>query len=727
MKASMRATLTLLAVLCGCVISAALPAAEFEWRTATLESQGMSSPKLRALQEELAARRTRAFLVIRNDKIVHEWYADGVTAEKRQGTASLAKAIVGGLSLAVAINDGLISIDDPAWEYVPQWKDDPQRSKITVRHLGSHTSGIDDSHNREEQARGVDQGSYTGWSGEFWRWRGGQQRPPNDAFSISRDAAPMLFEPGADFQYSNPGLAMLGYCVTSSLKGTPHADIRTLLRERIMRPIGAKDEEWSCGYGLTENVGGLPMVANWGGGSYTPRAAARIGRLVLRRGDWDGERLLSEKALEDMTSDAGLPGHCGMGWWTNSDGRYAKVPRDAVWGAGAGDQVLLVVPSLNLIMVRNGGSLGDDRSDRDARVKVLFEPLIDSVTDKDPSATDSQQSSKAPYPPSPLIESASFDFSSEQVFGKGSDQWPMTWSGDGHVYAAWGDGWGWSEDRSTPKRSIGVTRITGTPPALNGEDLWGDGPGSGFGKPEALIALGETLYMFWTRGDSTSDDDTATAVSRDGGVTWTYGKGKAFPQAPAGFRVRGICQFGPGYKDAMDDFVYVYFGMNRATDLFLGRVPREHLFDPEQYEWFTRVRDDGNAEWSGDFADRDPVFQDPNGYVWHVDVCHHPGLNRFLLSKPHYGPGTDRQTVKPSEGGVASFGLFDAPKPWGPWTTVAYQDNFKDDLVKFSYFIPRKFLGGDGRTFWLAWSGWPEYDSVSFVRGELVLRERNRQ
>lgn len=328
----------------------------------------------------------------------------------------------------------------------------------------------------------------------------------------------------------------------------------------------------------------------------------------------------------------------------------------------------------------------------------------------------------APYPPSPAIESVTFDFRTERVFGRGSDQWPMTWSGDGHLYAAWGDGWGWNGKGTRPKRSIGVSRITGTPPDLNGEDLWGDGPGSGFGKPEALLALDRTLYLFWTDGDSKFDDDTATAVSRDDGATWTYGEGKAFPEAPDGFRVRGICQFGPGYKGALDDYVYVYFGFNRHDDLFLGRVPRAHLFEPDRYEWFTRPADDGNARWSADFDARRPVFHDDNGYIWHVGVCYNPGLGRFLLTKPHYCAGDDRDQVRIAGSGVASFGLFDAPRPWGPWTTVAYQDNFKDELLKFSYFIPTKYLSRDGRTFWLAWSGWPEYDSVSFVKGKFSLR-----
>ncbi len=63
-----------------------------------------------AVNEDLAAKKTRAFLVVRNDKIVYEWYAPGVTAASKQGTASLAKALVGGMSLAVAITDGKISI-----------------------------------------------------------------------------------------------------------------------------------------------------------------------------------------------------------------------------------------------------------------------------------------------------------------------------------------------------------------------------------------------------------------------------------------------------------------------------------------------------------------------------------------------------------------------------------------------------------------------------------------
>jgi len=357
----------------------------FEWESAAPESQGMSREKLDAIQSLLERKKTTAFVVIRNDKIVHEWYAPDFGPTKTHGSASLAKALVGGLSLAVAMTDGRISLDDRASKFIPQWADDPLKSKIAVRHLGSHTSGIEDA----EQDK-LPHDKLTGWKGDLWK----RLDPPNDAFTIGRDQAPVIFEPGEKLAYSNPAIGMLTYCVTAAIRAGAHKDIRTLLRERVMRPIGVPDNQWSCGYGKTYVVDGLPLVCSWGGGSYTARAAARIGRLMLREGDWDGQRLLSRDAVRLTTGSAGLPGDCGMGWWTNAAGRYNRLPRDAYWGAGAGDQLLLVVPSLRLIMVRNGQTIEpgpgeppvrqDDVLTRyhDYRARVLFEPLAEAVTDR---------------------------------------------------------------------------------------------------------------------------------------------------------------------------------------------------------------------------------------------------------------------------------------------------------------------------------------------------------
>jgi CubicO group peptidase (beta-lactamase class C family) len=278
------------------------------------------------------------------------------------------------------MTDGKIALDDKAAKFIAQWKGDPQKAKITIRQLGSHTSGLDDA-----EADKLPHEQLTGWKGDFWK----RLDPPNDPFTIARDHTPVIFSPGEKLHYSNPGIGLLTYCVTAAIRDSDYKDLRTLLGARVLGPIGVSDEEWSAGYGKTFTVDGLPLVGSWGGGNFTARAVARIGRLVLREGDWEGTRILSKKAVRQMTEDAGLPGHCGMGWWTNGGGRYTPLPKDAVWGAGAGDQVLLVIPSLNLIMVRNGQTLEPPPPQapdvfaayHDPRAKLLFEPLVAAITD----------------------------------------------------------------------------------------------------------------------------------------------------------------------------------------------------------------------------------------------------------------------------------------------------------------------------------------------------------
>ena len=162
----------------------------------------------------------------------------GAGAAIPHGTASLAKAIVGGVATAVALTDGRVALDDRAARFIPQWRDDPRKSRITLRQLGSHTSGLADA---EDQ--GLPHDKLTGWQGDFWK----RLNPPLDPFTLARDAAPALFEPGERFEHSNPGIGILVYAMTGALRDSPQHDIRTLLRERVMRPIGVRDVEWNIG------------------------------------------------------------------------------------------------------------------------------------------------------------------------------------------------------------------------------------------------------------------------------------------------------------------------------------------------------------------------------------------------------------------------------------------------------------------------------------------------
>src|SRR4030095_3276494 len=122
MRSTCAASSALLAMALMWLTAQPLPAQEpspFEWTAATPESQGMSSAKLTAMQVKLSELKTKALLVVRNDRIVLEWYAEGHSATKTHYTASMAKALVGGVSVAVAIGDGRLKLDDAASKYIP--------------------------------------------------------------------------------------------------------------------------------------------------------------------------------------------------------------------------------------------------------------------------------------------------------------------------------------------------------------------------------------------------------------------------------------------------------------------------------------------------------------------------------------------------------------------------------------------------------------------------------
>ncbi len=603
----------------------------FEWQSVAPESEGMSKKKLDALRDELARRKTHAFLVIRNGKIVYEWYATGHGPDKKHGTASLAKATVAGLTLALLVNDGKIKLDTSVADLAqPAWKDNPIKRKITLRHLGSHTSGLADA----EQDH-LPHDKLTGWKGDFWK----QLDPPDDPFTIARDKTPTLFEPGAKLQYSNPGIAMLCYGMTAALKGEPQKDIRSLLRDRLMRPIGVADDEWSVGYGKSTKFDGLPLVAGWGGGSYTPRAMARVGRLLLREGDWDGEQILSKEAVRQITGDAGLPGHCGMGFWTNADGRYPKLPKDAYYGAGAGDQLLIVVPSLNLIVVRFGEALAPEPKDakdvfeayHDQRVKILFEPLLAALTDAP------KQSGAAPYPPSKAITDIAWE-PKETIIRKAhdSDNWPLTWADDGQQYTAYGDGYGF-EPFVPKKLGLGFACIEGDPTNFKGVNVRSaSGEQSGNGvkskKASGILCVEGVLYL-WTRNAGNSQ----LAWSKDHGKTWEWANWKL----SISFGCPTFLNFGRDYAGAHDEWVYIYSpdaesGYQPADRMVLARVPMRKITDRSAYEFFRGLDDKQAPLWSKEVADRTAVFTHI-GRCYRSGVTFDAGLKRFLVGTDHSG------------------------------------------------------------------------------------------
>lgn len=665
------------------------------WKVATPESQGMNTAALEAAWKTLKEHRTSALIVIRHDHIVFERYAPGYTRSKPHYTASLAKALVGGMSLMLAMDDHRIKPDDPASRYVPQWRDDPRHQPITIRHLATHNSGIEDA-----EADDTPHERLTGWKGDFWK----RLPPPKDPFTLARDVAPVLEAPGTKERYSNPGMAMLGYCVTASLQGTNEPDLRTLLRKRVMDPLGIPDREWSVGYGTVTTVADLPLVGTWGGGAYSPDAVARVGRLLLHQGAWNGHRLLTLSTVEAALRHSGLPGHSGLGWWVNQehDGArlWSSAPPDAFGGAGAGHQILMVVPSLDLILVRNGDALDNAEPYHDVVDRFVVAPILKAV-DARP---------RPPYPPSPAIREIHWS-PVESIVRKarGSDNWPLTWADDDALYTAFGDGQGF-EPLLPTKLSLGFARVTGTPDDFTGVNLRspsGERLGDGVRGPKAsgLIMVDGVLYA-WAR----NTQNAQLLQSSDHARTWTWSDWRF----ETSFGCPSFLNFGRDNQGARDDFVYTVSpdtpsAYEPADRMVLARVPRDRVADRAAYSFFKALDALGNPIWTPAIADRGAVFEHP-GRCYRGTITYNAGLRRYLWCQTL--PGGDAR----HSGG---FGIYDAPEPWGPWTTVYFTEHWDVGPGETSSF-PTRWISADGKTLHLVFSG---NDAFSVRKATLLTTE----
>ena len=711
-----------------CIILACLPVAliaqdkkAFEWARANPESVGISSAKLEAYKNRLMAQGTHKLLIIKDDKIICQIFAKGwEDSVKTSGTASLAKALISGMSLNAAIADGYIDSDAPACLYIPSWKKYDVKSKITIRQLNTHTSGLEDAEGTdEEEQKLISQKKdrhmdLPGWKGMFWR-----QKP--DPFTLSRDSAKVLFKPGTGSAYSNPGIAMLNYAVTKSLQNSPYKDIRDYLDKRVFSRIGIKKGTYSMGYNTTYKVDGLNLVAGWGGAAFTADAVARIGRLILKKGNWQGTQIIDSSVIKralnvDATTMPALNSNptdddkeprttAVLGWFTNHDGTFKSLPRDAFWGAGAGEQLLLVIPSLNIIVVRMGETMNEGTTGEGYwkfMENNIFNPIADAVDEP-------------PYPKSDFIVSAKFAPANEVIrMAEGGDCWPSTWADDGLMYTAYGDGNGF-KPQTDIKLSMGLAAVSGTPPNLTGTnirtpsaDRVGQGPAGA--KASGMIMVGGKLYM-WVRNLNNS----RLSCSADHGKTWTWADWKF----DVSFGCPNFINYGKNNTGAKNGYVYTYSvddasAYKYADQMVLARVKNNQMIDWKAYEFFAGYSNSGKPVWSIDIRRRKPVYVNP-GKTYRSGMTYDAGLKRYLWCQV-IPLSSDKEEQGPRfKGGL---GIFESKNPWGPWKTVFYTREW-DMGPGESGSLPVNWISKNGKTLYYLFSG-----NDSFSVRKLVLQTK---
>ncbi|HXV85367.1 MAG TPA: serine hydrolase [Gemmatimonadales bacterium] len=283
---------------------------------------------------------TRGIVAVYRGKIVAERYAPGFGPRTPQISWSMGKSIASTL-IGVLVQDGVFTPDQPA--PVPEWQgaSDPRRA-IRMRDLLRMSSGLDFDN------FGLDpEHSYNAANEHF--------RIYFDAIHTAAHSVhqPLRWEPGSVWRYRNSDPLTLMYLARRAVEAKGE-NFLTFPQRRLFDRIGARSMV------LETDAWGNFIITGYDYGS--TRDWARLGLLYLGNGMWQGERILPEGWAEFVATPA--PGDPSKGYgglfWLNQGGALPRLPRDAYWAAGYMGQRTMIIPSRDLVVVRQGPSPGGD-------------------------------------------------------------------------------------------------------------------------------------------------------------------------------------------------------------------------------------------------------------------------------------------------------------------------------------------------------------------------------
>jgi len=329
-----------------------------------------------------------------------------------------------------------------------------------------------------------------------------------------------------------------------------------------------------------------------------------------------------------------------------------------------------------------------------------------------------------PYPPSPVVGGIEFDFASHRREAAAGDNWCLTWADDDHLYCSFNDGVGFGNgDFFRSDTRWGVARIEGDSESYVGYNRQGklnaESPSQDLGYSWGMISVGGVLYSFLgTAGAPVFTSEDHGATWKDSGMPTLASLGQ-----PGPFMHATVLNFGKDYAGARDTYVYVYAptGMTKwnsqGTGVDLARVPKDRIRERAAYEYFKGIDEDGAPLWTGKIDERKPVFHYPGGVHWQITVAYNPGLARYLLCT-----NASPNNFKSSD--VGKLEIFDAPEPWGPWTTAATFDNFGGFDFTYDYYFCPKWWRKDGAEFTLCFTGSRELYTFNTVNGRFIVKNR---
>ncbi len=301
-----------------------------EWQTTSPASLNWDTSKLPALYSYLQQEDTRAFIVLKEGKVVLEKYfgqniqGNGTFNQSSSWYWASAGKTLTGFMVGKAQHDGFLNINNKTSQYLSTgWTALPtaKENLITVRHQLSMSTGLDDA---------------------------------TDADNTNSSALKYKADAGLRWAYHNAPYTLLQKVVSNAAGQSFNAYFDTQLKVRI-----GMDGQWiTSGYNHVY----------WS----TARSMARFGILMQAGGQWDGIKILGDTAFlsASVTTSQNINLSYGYLWWLNGKSSFMvpqsqiiftgyaspNAPADMFSALGKDGQLLNIVPSKSLIVVRMGSS-----------------------------------------------------------------------------------------------------------------------------------------------------------------------------------------------------------------------------------------------------------------------------------------------------------------------------------------------------------------------------------
>lgn len=276
-----------------------------------------------------------AFVVIQNDSILYEQYWNGYSDSSLSGSFSMAKSVVSML-MGIAVEEGKVnSIEDYIADYVPEFKREGTDT-IQIKDILTMSGGFD----WVESYMNIFGKTADIYYGDRVQKVVGNLKP--------------AYAPGKEFYYSSAETQIIAWVIENAYK----KPIAELFSEKIWSKIGAEhDALWSLD--KKDGVAKAFCCVN-----SNARDFARLGKLVLQNGQWNGEQIVPEAYLKEATSpatwlkdrDGNTLDYYGYQFWIIQH-RGLTIP----YFRGVKGQMIFVIPEKNAIVVRLGEYVSMDK------------------------------------------------------------------------------------------------------------------------------------------------------------------------------------------------------------------------------------------------------------------------------------------------------------------------------------------------------------------------------